>query len=269
MKFFRSIKIFTKEIIDNKSAIIQLTKRDFQNRYIGSSLGFLWSIIQPIANIVILWLVFTKGFKAGPINNVPFIVYLSLGIISWEFFSQSLLGSTSVFQEYSYLVKKISFKIAILPIIKILSSAITHMIFITICIIILFYNNISFSFIWFQTIYFMSAVMILTLGLGWITSSLQVFFKDIAQLITILLQIGFWTTPVVWNFEIVPPHLQFIFKLNPMYYIITGYRDSFVNQLPFWHDKLSMIYFWTVTLFILLIGVLIFKKLRPHFADVL
>ena len=111
--------------------------------------------------------------------------------------------------------------------------------------------------------------MVLLLGLSWITSSLQVFVKDVVQVINVILQFGFWFTPIVWDFNLVPQHYEWFFRLNPMFYIVEGYRKSFIYGEPFWGDLEFALYYWVVTLAILLVGVLLFKRLRPHFADVL
>lgn len=269
MNFFRLFVAFLKDIYQNKFVIYQLTKRDYKNRYIGSFLGFIWTIIQPVVMIFVLYFVFVKGFKSGPINEVPFIAWLSVGIISWDFFASTLPASTGVFQEYSYLVKKINFKIAILPVVKLLSSLITHLIFICIAILILFLSGVSFSWYWFQVIYYLAAIMIFLLSLSWIVSSLQVFVRDISQIVNVILQFGFWMTPIVWNFDIVPDNYKLWFKLNPVFYIVDGYRKSFLYHEPFWTNSYWTLYFWGFTFVMLIVGIFLFRKLKPHFADVL
>jgi len=91
----------------------------------------------------------------------------------------------------------------------------------------------------------------------------------VGQLVNIVLQIGFWGTPIFWNIHIMPPGIQTILKLNPMFYIVQGYRDSFIYFSPFWERPYQALYFWTTAITIFIIGALIFKKLKPHFADVL
>ncbi|MFA7685212.1 MAG: ABC transporter permease [Candidatus Gracilibacteria bacterium] len=275
MRLIKGFYAFAHEIYENRFVIGQLVKRDYKNRYLGSFLGFVWTIIQPVVMILVLWCVFVLGFKSGPMAGgsgqvIPFIAWLSVGIIAWNFFAEAFPSSTNVFQEYSYLVKKINFKIAILPIVKLLSSFVTHLIFIIIGIVILLVSGVSVSWYWIQVLYYLAAMMILLLGLSWVASSLQVFVKDISQVVNVVLQFGFWLTPVVWNFDIVPKEWQFWFKLNPMFYIVDGYRKSFLFEEAFWKDQqLLGLYFWGFTLIVLILGVFLFRKLRPHFADVL
>lgn len=260
---------FVKDVYRNKFVIYQLTKRDYQNRYIGSILGFIWTIIQPLAMIFILWFVFAVAFKSGSIRNTPFVAWLTIGLVPWYFFSEALASGTNVFQEYSYLVKKIQFQTAILPIVKLLSSFITHAVFIVIGIIILLASGVDFSFWWFQMFYYLIGMALMLLGLSWILSSIQVFSKDVAQIINIVLTFGFWLTPIMWDYHIIPEKYSLLFKLNPMFYIVEGYRNSFIFHIPFWDSPKAVIGFWVLTFSLLAIGTILFKKLKPHFADVL
>jgi len=270
MGFLKLFIGFLGDLYKNKFVIGQLTKRDYANRYLGSFLGFVWTIIQPVVMIFVLYFVFVYGFKAGVIRDtVPFIAYLTVGMLVWNVYSEGITNAANVFQEYSYLVKKINFRIAVLPVVKIFSSLITHGIFIVITVVVLLLSGVEFSWWWFQIFYYLFAMLIFLLGMGWITASLQVFVKDISQIINVLLQFGFWLTPIVWNFDLLPEKWQFIFKFNPAFYLVDGYRNSFIYHEGFWIYWQSGVYFWGITLVVLVIGVFLFRKLRSHFADVL
>ncbi|PIZ74209.1 teichoic acid ABC transporter permease [Candidatus Peregrinibacteria bacterium CG_4_10_14_0_2_um_filter_43_11] len=261
---------FLHDLYENKFVIFQLTKRDYANRYLGSFLGFIWTLIQPVVMVLIFYFVFVIGFKTGDIRDgVPFIAYLTIGMLVWNLYSEGVTNTTNVFQEYSYLVKKINFRIAVLPIVKILSALMTHFIFIGITVVVLVIVGVPFSWWWLQIFYYLFAMMLFLLGTGWIIASLQVFVKDIAQIVSVLLQFGFWLTPIVWNFDLLPEKWQFILKFNPAFYLVEGYRKSFIYHEAFWVYWQSGAYFWGITFIILVLGVLLFRKLRPHFADVL
>ena len=250
--------------------IYQLAKRDFQNRYIGSTLGFVWTILQPLAMVTILWFIFTIGFKAVSVEGVSFAAWLITGITAWNFFSEALNFSTDVFRDYSFLVKKIHFKISILPMVKILSSLMLHFINLAILILILLLTGVPLSLHWLQFIYYLSAMIFLLLGTSWITSSLNVFTKDVSYILGIILQFGFWLTPIFWSLKMVPVKYQVFFKLNPMWYIVEGYRKAFILQIPLWKESLSAtLYFWGISGSLVVLGMVIFKRLKPHFADVL
>jgi len=266
----RAPLFFIEEIYHKKYIIYQLTKRDFKNRYIGSTLGFLWTIIQPLVMMTILWFIFSFGFKVSLKSGVPFVAWLISGMVAWNFFADALNLTTDVFREYSFLVKKINFKISILPIVKILSSFILHLVNLVILIVILLITGIPISACWLQVIYYLGATLFLLLGIGWITSALNVFTKDVSYVVGILLQFGFWMTPIFWDLQMIPEKYRIFFKLNPMWYIVEGYRKAFIYQIPLWKESLmGTLYFWLISGMILLSAVFIFKRLKPHFADVL
>ena len=120
-----------------------------------------------------------------------------------------------------------------------------------------------------QVLYYLICAVILVYALGKITSSIILFFRDLGQIVNIVLQIGLWAAPIIWSYVIIPDNYQWIVKLNPVFYIIEGYRDSFINKQWFFEQPVLTAYFWCVTLGMLCIGNIVFKKMRPHFADVL
>jgi len=260
---------FFSSLYKNRFVISELTKRDFKNIYVGSSLGVIWTFIQPLSMAMILWLVFSVGFKSQPLEGVPFVVYLLTGLIPWNYFSETLVKNTSVIYEYAFIVKKVKFRVSILPIVKICSGFLVYAIFLLILIIFLLAYRMPFSLYWFQSFYYLFAMGVLLLAYSWVFSAITVFFKDTSQIINIAVQIGFWMTPIFWQMNMFPESFHPFLKMNPMYYIIEGYRDSFIHFVPFWSKMGETIYFWTGTLLTLALGAFTFIRLRSHFADVL
>jgi ABC-type polysaccharide/polyol phosphate export permease len=158
--------------------------------------------------------------------------------------------------------------VAILPIVTILSNLIVQLIVLALCIVVLLIHHIYPSLYWFQVLYYLFALSVLLISAGWLTSSIYLFFPDIKNILSIFTRIMFFVTPIFWKMEGLPASSQFVLKLNPIYYIVNGYRDSLLNHRAFWESPLVTIYFWSVCLVFLVAGVAVFKKLRPHFADV-
>jgi lipopolysaccharide transport system permease protein/teichoic acid transport system permease protein len=190
-------------------------------------------------------------------------------MIPWFFFSDSLLNATTAVTDNSFLVKKIVFRVSMLPIIKILTSLVVHLFFIGVIYTIFWGYGLFPTLYSLQVLYYLFAAIILLLGLSWITSSVVVFSKDIGQLVSMFLQFGFWLTPIFWSINIIPPRYHAAIKLNPIYYITEGYRDAFIYQVWFWERPLQTFCFWSITGLIFVAGAIIFTFLRPHFADVL
>lgn len=235
----------------------------------GNFLGIAWAFIQPTVMILIFWFVFQVGFKSQPVDNFPFILWLVAGMFPWFFFSEGLAAGTNAIMANNFLVKKVVFRVSLLPIVSLMTALVVHLFF----IMIMFLMFMSYSYMpnlyWLQLFYYLFATFVLLLGLSWFTSSVVVFFRDMSQLISMVIQFGFWLTPVFWSMKIVPKEYQWLIKLNPVYYIIEGYRDSMINHHWFWENMSLTFYFWVITGIIFVGGGLTFKRLRPHFADVL
>lgn len=256
-------------IIQNKRLLLSLIKNDFKQKYIGNFLGFFWAFIQPTATILIFWFVFQVGFKSQPVDNFPFILWLVTGMFPWFYFAEGLANGTNSIMANNYLVKKIVFRISLLPIIPLFSALIIHIFFIFFMFAMYLYYGYKPSIYWLQIFYYLFAISILLLGISWITSSVVVFFRDIGQLVTMLIQFGFWLTPIFWSINTIPERYHWIINLNPIAYIIEGYRNSMIYHKWFWEDINMTLYYWSVTIVIFILGGLTFKRLRPHFADVL
>ncbi|MBQ6553806.1 MAG: ABC transporter permease [Firmicutes bacterium] len=253
----------------NRRLIMSLAANDFKTKYAGSYFGIVWAFVQPVCTILVFWFVFQVGFRSADIGNVPFILWFSSGLIPWFFFSDAWNSAANAFIEYSYLVKKIVFKINILPLVKIISALFVHIFFVVFMAVIFLCYGYYPNVFWAQVPYYMFCMIILVLGLGMLTAPLMVFFRDLGQVMSIVLQFGMWLTPIMWDINRIPPQYQWIFKLNPMYYIVQGYRDSMLNGVWFYDNIKQMLYFWAATLTIVFVGSLIYRRLKPHFADVL
>jgi len=265
----RAFLNFLFDLYRSRTLIVQLTIRDFKIRYLGSYLGLLWAFIQPAVTILILWFVFQIGFKSAPVENFPFSLWLICGIIPWFFIADSLSTGTHSVVDNSYLVSKVVFRVSMLPIVKLLSALMIHLFFVLVIFVFFLAYGIYPALHALQVIYYGFAVTVLLLGLVWLTSALMVFLKDVGQVVAMCLQFSFWLTPIFWSLDFIPAKYQFYIKLNPFFYIIQGYRDSFIHQVWFWHHPFYSLYYWGVTISVLFAGALVFTRLRPHFADVM
>lgn len=269
MRFIKSFFQFILDLWHNRYLLWDLTKKDLKQRYLGSYLGILWAFIQPTITVFIFWFVFQVGFKSMPVDNFPFILWLICGMFPWFFFSEAWSSATNSIIANSFLVKKVVFRVSLLPIIQIMSALLVNLFFIAVLFMMFALYGYMPNIYNLQVVYYLFALICLTFGLSLITSSLIIFLKDIGQLVGMMLQFGFWGTPIFWSLKILPEQYQWILKINPMYYIVEGYRNSFIYHEWFWNLGWTNLSFWLITICIGLFGVFIFKKLRPHFADVL
>lgn len=249
--------------------LFQFSVDDFRNKYAGSMMGVAWAFAQPLMTIVIYWFIFQIGFHSQPVADYPFILWLVAGIIPWFFLSESVSGVTSSLAEYSYLVKKVLFPIHILPLTRMLSCFLVQIFLVLFMILFFAFFGYFPDIYYLQLPYYMLYMIVILTGIGYITSALYPFFKDLLQIVNIVMQVAFWLTPIVWDFHIMSGTIQKILVLNPFYYVIQGYRNSLVYKEFFWTDWKMGIYYWAVAMIFLLAGRKVFQKMRIHFADVL
>jgi lipopolysaccharide transport system permease protein/teichoic acid transport system permease protein len=262
---------FLKELRDHWFLIAQLTRRDFLSRYAGSSLGFLWAFLQPLMMMAILWFVFTHGLKAGALaSDVPFVVWFFPASVAWTYVQDGLATSTNAVADYAFLVKKVRFRVRLLPLVRLCSAALLHGVFLALVAVVLVLSGRLPTVHWLQIPYYFAGATLLLLGLSWITAALQVFSRDVGQLVGVALQLGFWGTPIIWNWRVLPETWQPLLMLNPVFYLTEGYRNSFVyGRSVLEHGVLPAAVFWALTALTLFVGHTVFHRLRPHFGDVL
>ena len=272
----RDLFAIVREIVSGRRMIWELSRNDFRTRYAGSYLGIIWAFIQPVVTVFVYWFVFEKALNAASQSTkagitVPYVLWLIAGLVPWFYFSEVVNSGTGCLIDYAYLVKKVVFRIEILPVVRIVSGMFVHLFFIAFMLIMYgIYHRLPGVFD-LQLLYYSFAMMCMCVGIVYLTSSIAVFFRDIQQIINILLQIGVWFTPILWNVDALamPDWFKVLVKLNPMYYIVSGYRESVIDQRGFWaHPELTL-YFWGVTVILFLLGTHVFRRLQPHFADVL
>ncbi len=265
------------EVIENRQLIKSLAKNDFKTKFAGSYLGTIWAFVQPVITVLIYWFVFEKaiGMRASIRGELPlpYVLWLVAGIVPWFFFSDCISAGTAVLYEYNYLVKKVVFNIDILPVVKVFSSIFVHVFFVAFMVLLFVLYGYLPDMYMLQAAYYSFGVLLLALGFSYLTSAISVFFPDVRQIVNIALQIGIWATPIMWNVDDmkskIPGAALVLLKCNPLYYIVLGYRESFIDKVWFWEHPGMTVYFWAFTIVVCLLGVSIFKRLKVHFADVL
>lgn len=271
---YDKIVTLPEELYQNRHLIWKLAKNDFKKRYAGSYLGIVWAMIQPVITVVMYWLVFDVIMSgAGQVmrgnGDIPFVLFLTTGLVPWFYLTEAWTNGTMALREYDYLVKKVVFKISILPIIKVIGATFIHAFFVCILVVIAAFYGYPPTLYTLQIFYYSFCTFVFTLALSYTTCALVVFIRDISQIISIVLQVGMWATPIMWDFAALGSGWSKILKLNPVVYIVNGYRDAIYVHSWFFEDFFSTMYFWIVTVVLFGIGAVVFKRLKVHFADVL
>jgi len=270
LRYFKEFYRFIKHILSNNRLIRTLIINDFKKQYLGSFLGLAWAYLQPISFMLVIWYVFEAGLRSLSVKEgVPFFVWLISGMIPWLFIALSLNRGTNAVVDNAFLVKKVAFRVSLLPVVQLGSALLIHFGLLVFLLFVLLYYGFYPSLYWLQLIYYLFSTFILLLGLTWLTSSLRVFIKDISVVIAVMLQLGFWITPIFWSIDRISIEHQYLVKLNPACYITNGYRESLLYEKWFWESPMEMFAFWSMTLFLFVIGAVVFKRLRTHFGDVI
>jgi ABC-type polysaccharide/polyol phosphate export permease len=258
---------FLKTIYRYRFTIWLMAVQEIRSKYAGSVLGGAWSIIHPIVLVFIYWVVFSIGFKVPPPNNIPFLSWFFCAFVAWQAFSESLLSGSNSILKHRNLIKKTVFPAQILPLVSILSSLINSLILIALLLIVMMIQGVELSFFSFQIIYYLLALSLLSLGGGWFFSAASVLLRDMSQILNVILQLLFWVTPIFYRLDMFPAKYHIFWKINPLYYLTEGFRNSFLYKQPFWAFPKHTLYFWAITLIVVCFGGWFFKKARYHLAD--
>jgi ABC-type polysaccharide/polyol phosphate export permease len=248
----------------HKYLLSQITLKEIKSRYKQSVVGYAWVLLNPLFQLLIYSFVFSIIFRF-PTNNIPYPIFLFVGLLPWIYFQTSLSAATLSLVDNADLLRKINFPREILPYSVVLSKTVDFffaflllLIFMLVCKI-----PIQISIVWALPLFFVQ--MILMTGFSLLFSTLNLFYRDTQYLINLLLLIWLYLTPVVYPLSLVPVKYVFIYKLNPMVGIIESYRSSLFN-LPFDIGTIAWSGFSSLIMFI--IGFTIFKKAEKVFGDI-
>jgi lipopolysaccharide transport system permease protein len=261
---------FLGKIYTQRSLIHTFVIRDLRARYIGSFIGFFWSVIHPIVLLISYTFVFHFVFGLRPrpeTGTTSFPLFLFCSILPWLFFQETLQRSSTVIIENASLVTKTIFPSEILPLTVMLAGLVNHLIGFAILLGILFFTLGKISvFILFIPVYFF-LLMLFTLGLSWFVSSLNVFVRDVSQVLSVILIFWFWFTPIFYSTDQFPANLRFLMRWNPLAHVVAGYRDCLLGmRMP----DLSVLALFAILAFLVFAaGGIFFRKTKREFVDVL
>lgn len=254
-----------KDLYEYRELLKTNVKKDIRGKYKGSFLGILWSFLNPLLQVIVYAIVFPYLMRGATIEN--YVVYLVTGIIPWSFFSTVVGVGTTVIKSNQGIIKKVYFPREILIISQVISGLVNFFIS---CVIILLFClgfgvGVSIHILFIPVIAIIQAI--LSLGILFITSSINVYIQDLEYIVSFLLNMAFYGTPIIYEisqFASAGTLLKFI-ELNPMTPIINAYRDVFLYHQ--WPNPSGLIYVAILGLIILVVGYLIFRKLEKGFAE--
>lgn len=261
--------LFLRNLVERRSLLFQLVRRDFEQRFVGSAIGWIWGLIHPLVMLLSWTFVFHYCMKqeAPGGSGIPYPLFLFAGMLPWLLFSETLQRSASSLLDHSNLITKTVFPSEIIPVSVFLSSLVSHLLALVLMLAgtAIWLRHLS-VFLIFLPLYVL-VIGMLAVGLGWIAASLHVFLRDTSQVLSVLLTFWFWTTPIFIADDGFPVWARFALKLNPLRYAVNSYRALLLGtRMPNPRD-LAVVAVSGVVAFV--IGGLFFRHLKRGFADVL
>ncbi|HOP48056.1 MAG TPA: ABC transporter permease [Desulfobacteraceae bacterium] len=243
-------------------------KREFQSRWTGTQFGPFWLIAQPLATIIIFTVVFANLMRPGmPAHDSKFAysIYLCSGVLTYGLFSEMLGRSVNIFVEHANLLKKINFPKLCLPIIIIVSSILNFAIIISLFILFLIITSSFPGWVILTLLPVVAIQLLFTIGLGMLLATINVFYRDVQQMVQVVLQFWFWLTPIVYVASTLPDTAQKILGLNPLWPLIQAYQGIFLeHQVPHWTGLIYPLILAVVSVFL---GIFAFFKLQGEIVD--
>ncbi|MGE7950641.1 ABC transporter permease [Lysinibacillus xylanilyticus] len=260
-------------IREHRNLIKQLTKRDFELKYKGSFLGGIWSFITPLIMLAVYTFIFSVVFNARwgieqSDNKFEFAMIIFSGLIIYNIFNETVSKSTTIILSNVNYVKKVIFPLDILPLTTLLSSLINAFFNIVVLAVGIAIFVPDWNFMWiFISLIYLIPISLFSLGFAYVVASIGVYIRDLAYTVGVLLNILFYVTPIFYPISLVPEFMHPIMNLNPLTYVIEGYRDAvFAGKFPDWG---SFLVFTLSGYVFMLLSIWLFRKLKRGFADVI
>ena len=267
----KTIKNIILEHYRFRKQIIELAKVEFKKENSNSVLGSVWNVLKPLITICVFWFAFAIGLRNGSdIDGVDFFVWLLIGIVPWFYISGMLTKGAKVLKKNSYLVNKMKFPISVIPTVTNLAYLAIHIILLLVSTVIFVCFGNEFNIYIVQLPIYIGLTFIFINLWSFLTSILVVFSKDLFQVIKSLVMPLFWLSGILWSVDNIDNEvINMILTLNPITYIVTGYRNSFFGQEWFFEDTLGTIIFLGYLVVLGILGLIAYIKLRKEIPDVL
>ena len=248
--------------------VLGSVKREFQTKYMNAMLGAVWSLLSPLAMIVVYTVIFKEVMHSrlpGNQSGYAYSIYLCAGILTWGLFAEIVARGQTMFLEQANLLKKISFPRISLPVIVVLNGLVNFGIIFGLFTVFLVISGNFPGLVFFALFPLLLVQVLLAIGIGMVAGVLNVFFRDVGQFMTILLQFWFWFTPVVYPASILPDAIRPLLAWNPMATLVQGYQDILVKGLyPDWAALLPVL---GVALLLCVFGLRLFRKRAGEMVD--
>lgn len=261
---------FLRNLVAGRTLLVQLVKRDFTQRFVGSAAGWMWGLVHPLVLLASWTFVFQVCLKTTlPETEVTgnYTMYLFTGFLPWLLFQETVTRSAQSLLEHSNLITKTVFPSEIIPVSIFLSSLVNHLMALLLVVLA--------AGVWLEQLspmilllpFYMLLLGLFAVGIGWIVASLQVYIRDTAQVLTVVMTLWFWITPIFISEEQIPDNLRWVMRVNPLAFAVKAYRERILS----WREPSMEEFAWLASYAVVAfcVGGLFFRHLKRGFADVL
>lgn len=271
---FTSVKYVLGENLQNLYRIYCIAKYELLADMRDSKFGIFWNFASPAIQVFTYWLIFGVAWNKKPVGDVPYLPWLVVGYAAWWFIQPCIQSGCSAIFSKTSVITKMKFPVSVLPATICAKEFFNHGCMLIISFVTLGLCGYRPNLYWFGMIYYAICAFAFTESVSLILSVLTMLWRDVRKLITSLMRMLMYFSPVIWECRFgdsIPHHhlLNFAMKLNPVYYIVQGYRDSVFYGKAFWQHPALTAYFWVVTLIIFVFGCMLMYKFKRKFIDLI
>ncbi|MDQ0362606.1 ABC transporter permease [Breznakia pachnodae] len=275
----KSVFFVLKENIVNFHRTLSIAKYELIADMRDSKLGIVWNVLNPLIQITTYWFVFgiilNRNRAVGMSPNgygISYLPWMVVGISVWFFINPCIVkGCNSIFSKRK-IISKMKFPVSILPATVVMKELFSHIFMVALVLVILVLRGHKPDLMWFQIIYYMFCAVCFTISLGMITSVLNMFSRDVKKLISACMRMLMYLTPILWEFKNLGADFapyKTLMKLNPLYYIVEGYRGSIFFHDSFLNHPAQTAFFWGVVIFLFTVGSILMYRFKHKFIDML
>ena len=265
------VRTNTKHLRQSMAMAGSVLKKD----YSGAVFGWAWSIVRPIVFVFVWWFAISVGIRGNaPIigshqNEIPYVLWMIPGVLVWFVFQETMQKGVSCIRKESHLVTKMVFPVDTIPVFSEISYFVPHLVLLGIAIVTFIICGYGISFYIIQLLFYVPLFFVFCCEVCMLISALGAVSRDFEQMVKTMMNVVLWITPILWQIDKMGGVIQKIFKLNPLYYFVLGYRDAFLGEAWFFEHPVYLGYTLGVIIVLALITAGLQKRLAPEFADVL
>lgn len=266
---FKAVRYVIKENFSNLYRIFTISRYSFIADLKDSKLGIFWSFANPLIQVLTYYFMFSFVLSRKSVGGIKYLPWMLAGMCVWFFMSPCITNGCNAVFTKSNVISKMKFPVSILPATVVVQELYNHLCVMIIVIVTELCYGVKPSWYWFEILYYMVSAVIFAVSLSLVTSVLNMLARDTRKLILACMRLLLYLTPILWNIDRLPKGLQHLMKCNPIFYIVTGYRDCFFYHKGIWFYHNQMLAFWVITIVMFFAGSSMMYKFKTKFIDLL